>query len=225
MAITRVQLRTSVRTEMKIDRRGKIWDDTETNEAIKDAISQIAVDNDFKWQELEKTWTDVTVADQQEYDLPVDFVTLELVRVNGIVMDTTTYKDLKRMYPTFPKGSPTHYYDKDYKLGLHSIPQNAGVVIDYEYRAEPTVMTEDTDTMVYKDNMKRTVVLYACFILFSKYSDPQNLARAKAKSDLYEIELAKSKKTNSLWDIAQIHYKTSSNPRRNRRRTNRIIIN
>lgn len=220
MAITRSQLRTSIRTEMKIDRRWKIWDDSEVNEAITDSISQVAVDNDYKWQELEKTWTDVTIADQQEYALPTDFVTLDLVRLNGIVMSSTTFKELKQAYQTMPKGSPVTYYDKDYNLWLTPITQTAWTVIDYEYRAFPPVMTEDTDTMVYKDNMKRTVVLQACFILFSKYADQQNLTRAKAKSDLYKIELAKAKKWNSLWDIAQIHYKTSSNPKRNRRRIN-----
>lgn len=225
MAITRAQLRTSVRTEMKIDRRGKIWDDTETNESIEDAISQISMDNDYRWEELLKTWTDVTVSDQQEYTLPTDFVTLDLVRLNGIVMETTTFKELKQFYQTFPKGSPTHYYDKDYKLGLNPITQTNWTVIDFEYRSAPAVMTEDTDTMIFKDNMKRAVVLYASFILFSKFSDQQNLTRAKAKNDLYEIELWKAKKRNSLWDIAQIQYKTSSNPRRNRRRVNRFIIN
>jgi len=55
MTVTRSQLRTSIRTEMKIDRRGKIWDDTEINEAITDAIDQVSVDNDYRWEELKTT--------------------------------------------------------------------------------------------------------------------------------------------------------------------------
>ena len=225
MAITRAQLRTSVRTEMKLDRRWKIWDDSEVNEAIDDSISQVAVDNDYRWEELLTTGNDVTVADQQEYDLPSDFVTLDLVRLNGIVLDTTTFKELKTIYQTFPSGSPTHYYDKDYKLGLNPITTTDWTAIDYEYRAAPVPMTDDADTMIYKDNMKRAVVLNASFILFGKFSDQQNLTRAKAKEALYEQELWKAKKRNSLWDIAQIFYKNSSAPVRNRRWRNRFIIN
>jgi len=50
-------------------------------------------------------------------------------------------------------------------------------------------MTADTDTMVFKDNMKRTVVLQASYILFSKFADQQNLTRAASKDRLYQIEL------------------------------------
>jgi hypothetical protein len=50
-------------------------------------------------------------------------------------------------------------------------------------------MNNDDDTMIFRDNMKRTIVLQATFILFSKFSDQQNLTRAKAKNDLYNIEL------------------------------------
>jgi hypothetical protein len=55
MSITRSQLRTSIRIEMKIDRRGKIWSDDEVNEAITDAIDQVSADNDYRWEELRKT--------------------------------------------------------------------------------------------------------------------------------------------------------------------------
>ena len=213
MSVTRGQLRTSIRTEMKIDRKGKIWDDTEINEAITDAIAQISVDNDYKWEELIKSWTNTTVALQQEYTLPTDFVTLDLVRISWNTLTSTNYNELKRIYQSFPLGTSTHYYDKNYKLWLNPIPSSAWLVIDYEYRTSATVMTDDTDNMVFKDNMKRTVVLQASFILFSKFSDNQNLTRARAKETLYEKELWKAKKRNSLWDIGQIHYKTNYNPK------------
>lgn len=213
MSITRAQLRTAIRTEMKIDRKWKIWDDTEVNESITDAIDQISVDNDYKWEELIKTWTDVTVATQQEYTLPTDFVTLDLVRISWNTLNSTTYKELKELYQSFPLWTSTHYYDKNYNLWFNPIPTTSSLVIDYEYRASATVMTADTDNMVFKDNMKRTVVLQASFILFSKFSDNQNLTRAKNKEVLYQKELWKAKKRNSLWDIAQIHYKTNYNPK------------
>lgn len=220
MAITRSQLRTSIRIEMKIDRRGKIWSDDEVNEAITDAIDQISVDNDYRWEELKKTWTDTTISAQQEYTLPSDFVTLDLVRVNGVPMESTNYEDLKRLYKTFPTGSPFQYYQRDYKLWLSPIPTTWSIAIDYEYRASAPVMALDTDTMIFRNNMKRCIILQAAFILFGKFSDQANLTRAASRLEKYRQALWEAKKRNALWDIAQIQYKTAYTPRTGSIRTN-----
>lgn len=220
MTVTRSQLRSAIRTQMKVDPRGKIWNDTELNDSITDSIDQVSVDNDYKWEELKKTWTDTTITDQQEYDLPDDFVTLDLVRLDGNVLETSKYDELKAIYKTFPSWTPIDYYSRDYKLWLNPIPTATWTAIDYEYRASAPVMTLDADTMIFKDNMKRTVVLQAAWLLFSKYSDEKNIRRAQNTENQYEKELGKAKKRNALPDIAQMHYKTAYIPRTGSSRTN-----
>ena len=213
MAVTRGQLRSAIRAQMKIDPRGKIWDDPEVNESITDAIDQISVDNDYKWEELKKTGTDTTVTDQQEYALPSDFVTLDLVRYDWNPLASTTYSELKLLYKTFPSGTPVSYYERDYKLGLSSIPTSNTWAIDYEYRCSAPVLTTDESMMIFRDNMKRTIVLAAAVILFGKYSDDKNITRTKNSQMQYERELSKAVKRNSLGDTNQIFYKTAYNPR------------
>jgi hypothetical protein len=165
------------------------------------------------------------VADQQEYDTPDDFVIVDLVRLDWNVLISTTYKELKMMYPSFPSWTPTNYYTRDYKIWLHAIPTVDWTAFDYEYRSAPELLTSDTDEMIYRDNMKRLVILKTAFILFSKFTDQQMTARANAKEVLYSKELWKAIKRNDLWDNNQIStYKTNYNPRRRTYRNSKIII-
>jgi hypothetical protein len=65
---------------MKIDKKKRIWDDADINEAINDAIIQVQVNGDYNWTFNKALTTISTIADQQEYDVPTDFQRMNIVK-------------------------------------------------------------------------------------------------------------------------------------------------
>jgi hypothetical protein len=97
MATSRGTLRANLREKMKLDKTGRIWSDNALNNAIDTAILQIQTDNDYNWSENNKEITLASVVDQEEYDLPVDFQQVDVVKYNNILQKSITRDELLRL--------------------------------------------------------------------------------------------------------------------------------
>ena len=107
---TRSQLRSKLRTELKIDPNGKVWSDATLNQFINSAYFQVQKDGNFNWRENDGNYSFSLSSGTQEYALPTGFIRTDLVRYNGTELTATTKVDLKRQYASFVNGTPSKYY-------------------------------------------------------------------------------------------------------------------
>lgn len=107
---TRAQLRTKLRTEIKIDPNGKVWNDTTLDQFINSAYFQVQKDGNFNWRENDGNYSFSLTSGTQEYTLPTGFIRTDLVRYAGTELFPTSKVDLKRIYSSFVNGTPSRYY-------------------------------------------------------------------------------------------------------------------
>ena len=204
-------LRTGVRTEIKLDRLWKIWDDAEVNDAIIMGIEEVEAKGNYKFPQWQTDTTFDTVIAQQEYDMEtliVDFQGIELVQHDDRTLIPTTLKELKVLYRDFVDGAPTHYYIYGGQMGLHPIP-NQIKTVDITYKKFVTLPVADTDLSPYPRAFDKAIKLYAAYTLLSQPADNKNLARAQSKLTRFTREIAKLFNAYLLPDRQNIHYKTS----------------
>lgn len=213
MATTLSQLRSAVRNEMKVDRTWKIWNDAEVNDAINTAYTQVQTDFYFRWQETLTETTFSTVVDQQEYPFSwfaPNLVTIDVVRFNNITMDSIDYEEYKYNYEWDENVSwtPRWYYVRNNSIWLVWTPKVVWTV-EVIYRTALEELVNDADTIGFPDNFKRSIVLYASYVLFTKLSGEVNINAAKTKKTRYQEEVDRLKLTDALLDQGQIQYKNT----------------
>lgn len=215
MATSLSNLRTGVRSEMKIDRLGKIFNDSDVNSAINEAILEIENRWDYKWDENQKTTTFNTVVDQQDYDLSTlisDFIAVDLVKYNNTTLNSSDFITLSALYSEFPSWDPQNYYLFGGNMWLSPIP-TAISTVDVTYRGILSDLTLDADESPFGTNFDRAIKTYAAYILLSQPWDNKNLQRAKIKLQRFEESVAKLIKTYLTQDRGQFQYKTVYSPR------------
>jgi len=163
MASTRSQLRTQLRTEIKIDPNWKIWTDSTLNNYINRAYLQIQKDWNLDWQENDANTTYTVSA--QETALPDDFGKVILVRYNWSELNWTTKTALKREINTFQTATPSRYYLYSNNLWTDTIP--TWWTIDLDYKKIIAWFTSDTDESAYKDTFDTAITKYAAFLAWS----------------------------------------------------------
>ena len=181
---TREQLRSDLRDEIRIDPNGKMWGDSVLNSYINQAIFQIQKDWNFGWRENQGgnslfslvSWT-------QEYDLPSDFIRVELVRYNGTELYKTTKNELKKQYDSFTSWSPCGYYILWTKIWFDVIPDGGN--IDFDYLKRVPSLASDDDIMAFPDDFDLAVVKYASYLAWS--SPRGNEQTAWTKKQEYDM--------------------------------------
>ena len=204
-------LRTGVRSEIKLDRLGKIWYNPEVDDAIGIALEEIEAKGNYKFPQNQTDVTFNTVISTQEYDMETeipDFQGIELVQYDDKTLYPTTLEKLKRNYTDFVTGTPTHYYTYWGNIGLHPYP-NAIKSVDVTYKKFVTLPTTDTEESPYPKAFDKAVKLYAAYTLLSQPADNKNLGRAKSKLDRFKKEIAKLYNAYLLPDRENIQYATN----------------
>lgn len=207
MAITKSALRSRVRTNMKIDPKGRIWWDSDVNDAINTALLEIQKDWSYNWQENQTETSFPTVVDTQEYSLPVDLQRIRLVRNSWSILDSTTKENLKRVYKEFTGGTPTQYYVSQNVLWLHPFPKTSETV-DITYNKRLPELVNDTDELPYPDDFIVAIVNYAAYDLFSSIWNTENLNRAAIRKNRYDEEQSKLVNTYLAPDKWELLYKS-----------------
>lgn len=183
MASTRAELRSQLRTEIKIDPNGKIWNDSTLNIYINRAYLQIQKDGNFDWQENDANTSYTPAA--QETALPSDFWKVKLVRYNWTELWKTTKIQLKREYQTFVSWTPDRYYLYSNKLWTDVIVTSW--TIDLEYKKINAKFTADTDESAYPDDFDIAITKYGAYLAWS--SPRGNTQTASSKLQEYRLEL------------------------------------
>ncbi len=215
MATTLSKLRSMWRSEMKLDRVGRVWSDEEWNDAINEAILEIQNRGDFKWIENQQETTFPAIVDQQEYDLSTlvpNFIGLDLVKYDNVPLDSVNYVALKANTTTFPSWLPTEYYLYGGNLGLNPIPVT-GYDVEIVYRAILSDLVLDTDESPFGQNFDRAIVTYASYTLLTKPWDSKNFQRSEIKMKRFNEIVGRLYKTYLIQDKAQFRFKTTYTPR------------
>lgn len=215
MATNLSKLRSMGRSEMKLDRVWRVWNNEEWDNAINEAILEIQNQWDFKWDENQKTATFDSVEDQQEYDIKTlipDFIGLDLVKYSDNPINSVDYINLKASYSQFPEWTPTSYYLYGGKIGLNPIPTVIDTV-DITYRWILTDLEDDLDESPFGTNFDRAIVLYACYVLLNKPGDSKNFQRGEIKLKRFNEVIARLYKTYLIQDKGQLWFKNTYTPR------------
>lgn len=208
----RWELRTLLRTEIKIDPNGKIWDDTALNNYIDIAYLQVQKDWNFKWRENDAETTISIVSGTQEYDLPTDLGKVELIRVRQTQLWKTTLIDLKKRISNFASGIPSEYYVRWAKIGFDVIP-NITESAEFFYKKRLAKFTSDTSESEFWEDFDVAIVKYAAFLAWS--SPRGNEGTASRKLEEYRLELDTLVSTYIFDDINDLTFGIQRNVSRN----------
>lgn len=170
MSYTRQQERDQLRlNELKIDPNGRVWSDSILNTNLETARRKIQEDGHHDWffNDGEDT-SIVSVVSQQEYDLPTDFVRLELIKYDTWELLPTTKKYLKAHNSSLAvDGTPQYYYLLGSKFGVFQRPNANGKVFDLTYRKKLASFTSDASVEVMPDEFIEAIVQYAAYLSWS----------------------------------------------------------
>lgn len=142
---------------------------SELNQWIQDAIDTISL----QLEPLVVTSKTNLVADQGEYALPADLISVKQVYLltnstDWVNVAETTYERLFEINPDWEGATatrtPTHWYWRQDTLGLYPEPSTAvtaGLRILYTYR--PAAMTGDSSTSGLPDWFDRALVMHVLY--------------------------------------------------------------
>jgi len=184
MSSTLAQLRSKLRTEIKIDPNGKIWNDSTLNSYINRAYLQIQQDWNLDWQENDANTTYTPTA--QETTLPTDFWKVILIRYNWTELFPTTKAELKRQYTSFQSGTPYKYYLFSNKLWTDTIP--SWWTIDLDYKKINASLSADSDTSAYPLNFDTAIVKYSAYLAWSATRGNAQTATEKLQEYKNEVK-------------------------------------
>lgn len=206
------QLIIDLRDEIKTDPNGKIWRDRELRRFLSRAYLKIQADAMFNFPENQAAPTALaTVGGTQEYNLPASFG-----RMVELVIASSNYPleiiSLDKLYSLYPQqseaGTPTRFYLRNDKIGLHPIP-DAVYTLTQIYRKKFAFPTVDTQVIDYDDDeVADTMVKYASYLAWS--SPRGNRATAVEKLQDYK-ELLSALKHAKMFRSKTFSYKTVRN--------------
>lgn len=180
---TLANLRGNLRTELKIDPNGRIWNDATLNGYLVEAVNQIQQDGNYDWHFNDAEGSDNTVASQTSYDLPTDFVRLEYdtVKINGVSMQKADYRWLWRDKLFDSTGDPTFYALRGTKIYFALTPDTGGDSITYLYRKKLATMSADTDDSGLDTEFDNALVKWAAYLAWSTVEGRENKGIAAAQ--------------------------------------------
>ena len=219
------KLRSKLRSEMKLDKLWRVWNDEECNDAIWEWILELQTYWNFKWQENRVFYpTFSSVIAQQAYTLPTDFQSVDQVKYDDRILESADFIELNAFYTTFPSWTPWNYSIFEWELQLTAIP-NAIQDIDLIYRKFLTIPTTDSELSPFPFNFDRAIILFAAYTLLCQPWDNKNFNRATIKFDKrYKREAWKLFNTYLLPDRNQLRYKTNYQSRAHRYQTRKRTI-
>ena len=203
------ELYTKVRSEMKVDRNGRIWSNADIKDAINNTILTVQKAANFNWQFNDACQIIQTVADQAEYSLSSDSQGLQLVEYNKDALRTTNKLEIEALNKTLPSWTPRFYYVYGGNLGLSPIPTTSNQEIKVFYQKFLVPLSDDSDTLPFPSDFTKTVVLYTSYDLFAQTSDSKNIQRANVKLTRYNEELNTIRLSYLIPDRGQVQYKTN----------------
>jgi hypothetical protein len=179
---TLLELRSKLRTEIKIDPNGRIWTDTALNGYINQALNQIQQDGDYNWHLNDGTRTENTVIGQSAYTLPTNFVRIEsgsLKYDNGELMPRS-YNYLWTNNYFDDNGTPVFYALRGTSLYLAQKP-DAIKVLTYLYRSKLDTLTVDATDSGLPTEFDILVTKWAAYLAWSTIKGRADKAVAAAQ--------------------------------------------
>lgn len=211
-AKNRVDFRQDLRDEFKTDPNGRIWRNRELNKFLGQAYLQIQADTNFNLPENQAAPdTFATTAGTQEYNLPANFGRMSkiLIANSNFPLDDINLEDLYEKFPTQNEsGSPTRYYLRNNKIGLHPIP-DAAYTLTRLFKNRFTFPDDDTTVIDYDDDeIAGAIVKYAAYLAWSAPRGNRQTAIEKLQD--YK-ELMKAIKLHKIFRQRTLQYKTVRN--------------
>lgn len=192
-------LRSRVRAETKKDPNGKVWSDSEVNNAVNQAVFQIQSDTSFG---LPETQTSTTVSVWPSgYNIPSTWAKVDKVYYWSNELLSVDYTTVAQFTDT--TSSPSGYSIYGWILRLHGIPTWALSVL-VVFSSDITQMSADGDTCILPNEYDRAITLFWAYILMSQFS--QFFPEASAKKTMYDSEVSRLIMKKVTMDNGQLIY-------------------
>lgn len=175
-------LRTELSQQLAMTSNSSFWTDTVLNLAINKAQKKLALKKPFNF--LVKKTTIPTVIDQDNYDLPTDYLFGGMIWME---VDDTDYG-----YVSFPRFRDDNFdLDEVFtiqgkEIYLVPVPTEDDLDIDVWYIKTPLKLTDDTIVSDFPDILQDVLVDYALAVCYQRDGDR---AKAKESEDLGDKEL------------------------------------
>jgi len=161
---TLASLITLTREYIKIDPNARVFSDTTLTNFISRAYFQLQKDGSHRWRECVADTNIATVAGQQDYALPADFLKADLVRYNNQWLSTTDKRKINIIQGNNTTGTPNAYYIYGANLGMYPTPNTTGTIAFSYFKRLPTI-TASVDSLFPVD-FDDGIALYASYIAF-----------------------------------------------------------
>lgn len=172
---TLITLRGKLRTELKIDPNGRVWNDSTLDNALNDAVLQIESDGNFDWHFNNAENSESSVVSQAGYDLPDDFVRIEN---DAVLYDSGEIRLMDYNYAWKNKyfetdGTPSIFSIWANKIYLGFRP-NSIKTLKYLYKKKLTEMTADANDSGLPNEFDTAIVKWAAYLCWSSIEGKEN---------------------------------------------------
>jgi hypothetical protein len=175
-------LRSKLRSELKIDPNGRIWNDTVLNRAINDSIGQVESEGNYDWHFNNAENSESTVIGQSGYDLPDNFVRLE---ADTVLYDSASLRPIdynfgwKNKYFT-TSGTPSSYSVWGDKIYLAKMPDSIKS-LQYLFKKKQTAMVADSNDSGLPSEFDLSVIKWAAYLCWSTIEGKENKSISAAQ--------------------------------------------
>jgi len=190
-------------SEVKINKNDRVWNSANKAQLINSATIQLQKDNGFSWRENTADSNSITiVSGTQEYDLPSDFIMSTLVRYGTQPLKKTEKRAIDISQQASSSGTPSYYYIRGTKIGLHPIPSQGGTLtLDYQKRLPTITSSQDSS---FPEDFDDAVIKYAAYLAFSNYRPKYQDADRKLND--YRFALNTLLSAYGLYDMADLNF-------------------
>lgn len=208
MATTLSDLKSALRTELRIDPNDKIWPEATKEKYLNAAYRRIQRDGQYNWRENQVEYDATLTAGTEKYNLATIFGTDDFVRLDFIQLkDSLTNlrcSDLAtvRTRGTTGQGMPNEYFIYGNYIGLYPVPDSAYTLLVL-YRKRLPTMTSAVD-MALPDDFADAIVKYAAYLAWSSPRGDRMSAQEKMAD--YQELLSELKITYLMQDTKQLKF-------------------
>lgn len=200
---TLAEIKSGLIEYLKCDPNDKIWSEAQKNSYINKAYLRVQKDGNFNWGENQADVTTITTATGTEfYNLPSDFIRLDLVQLANVNWQLgTTNKKTVMMMGVGANSQPSQYYIYGNQIGFYPRPDNA-YTVNLLYRKRLPTMTSSVDCAFVSD-FDEAIIKYAAYQI---WSTTKNSAKAGQAIEDYKMALDTLKMAYQVQDSQDFRF-------------------
>jgi len=181
--MTLTNMRTTIKELLAVEGASSMWEDATLNRMINLAQVWVAASKPWRILMTAKTLDDGTVAYQNYYDLPSDYLYGSAFFVK---IDTVDYNWVDELvFRASDFNTENSYTIHGTYFFIYETPSTASLVIDMYYHKRPVVLSEDTDESILQEELHEAILQRTLYLCLKR--DKKVNAALESNNDAKEI--------------------------------------